>query len=146
MSGKKCYHPIDWLSDFPIWQEIIWYRRLVRPLTNRVHSQHEYIYQIGRPKIWNDMGYSSIWDIVRGKGINHPCPFPINLPKRCINLSTNEGNWVLDPYLGSGTTALAAIQTNRRFIGIERDPHYFDSACKTINNEIQKDKQLSIWR
>lgn len=53
--------------------------------------------------------------------IGHPAPFPIELPARCIKLYTFEGEIVLDPFIGSGTTAVAAIKLNRHYVGYEID-------------------------
>jgi site-specific DNA-methyltransferase (adenine-specific)/site-specific DNA-methyltransferase (cytosine-N4-specific) len=56
--------------------------------------------------------------------LKHPAVFPIALPEFFIRLMTKEGNVVLDPFLGSGTTALAALKLGRRFVGIERGEEY----------------------
>lgn len=56
----------------------------------------------------------------------HPTQMPINLVARCIMFSTNEGDIVLDPFSGSGTTGVACIQLGRRFIGIEREKEYVE--------------------
>lgn len=63
---------------------------------------------------------------------NHPCPVPIKLMERIILLTTDEGDTVMDPFMGSGTTAIAAINTNRNYIGFEIDENYYNSACKRI--------------
>jgi len=62
----------------------------------------------------------------------HPCQQPIDLPKRIIEFFTKEDYIVLDPFMGSGTTGVACVQTGRRFIGIEIDQKYFDIAVKRI--------------
>jgi site-specific DNA-methyltransferase (adenine-specific) len=49
-----------------------------------------------------------------------------------VKAYTNEGDIVIDPFMGSGTTGVAALNLNRRFIGIEREPEYFDIACERI--------------
>lgn len=54
----------------------------------------------------------------------HPCPFPITLPLKCINMFTYVGDVVLDPFVGSGTTLRACEITNRKGIGIEINPDY----------------------
>lgn len=59
--------------------------------------------------------------------------FPLELPETCILLSTNEGDTVLDMFMGSGTTGDACVKTNRNFIGIELDKQYFDIACTRIS-------------
>lgn len=63
---------------------------------------------------------------------NHPCPVPVKLIERIIKLTTKEGDLVVDPFAGSGTTALACMNTNRRFIGTEIDTLYFDMANERI--------------
>lgn len=73
-----------------------------------------------------------------GEEIRHPAVFPIELPLRHIYSWTNEGDVVLDPFIGSGTTALAAIKTNRHYIGMEMNKDYVDIANTLINEEITK--------
>ena len=63
--------------------------------------------------------------------------------KRLLARCTVEGETVLDPFLGSGTTGVAALQMGRDFIGIEREPKYFDIACKRIS-EAQRQGDLFI--
>jgi site-specific DNA-methyltransferase (adenine-specific) len=76
----------------------------------------------------------SIWtfNAVSAKKIGHPAPFPIELPKRLIKLYSFKDDIILDPFLGSGTTAIAAIQTGRSYIGYEIKKEYFDLAQKRI--------------
>lgn len=59
---------------------------------------------------------------------NHPCPVPVELMKRIILLTTEEGDLVVDPFAGSGTTGIACAETNRRFIGFELSGKYTDMA------------------
>ena len=73
----------------------------------------------------------NIWEIypVRQTGeANHPAPFPLQLATDHILSWSNEGDTVLDPFLGSGTTGVAALQLNRNFIGIEKVQKYFEIA------------------
>lgn len=63
----------------------------------------------------------------------HPCQVPVELMERIILLTTNEGDLVVDPFIGSGTTAIACINTNRRFIGFEIDEKY----CRIANDRIK---------
>jgi site-specific DNA-methyltransferase (adenine-specific) len=65
----------------------------------------------------------------------HPAAFPIELPRWAINVYSNEGNVILDPFIGSGTTAIACIKERRHFIGFELNKEYFDKACKRIKAE-----------
>jgi site-specific DNA-methyltransferase (adenine-specific) len=63
---------------------------------------------------------------------NHPAPYPVELPTRCIKLFTYVGDTVLDPFLGSGTTLVACRNLGRRGIGVEIDPGYCDVARRRV--------------
>jgi site-specific DNA-methyltransferase (adenine-specific) len=67
------------------------------------------------------------------KRIGHPAPFPVELPRRVIELNTYKDDCVLDPFLGSGQTALACIDTGRHYVGIDVDPGYVDLARARIS-------------
>lgn len=69
------------------------------------------------------------------KRVGHPAPFPVELPRRLIELYTYEDDVVLDPFLGSGTTAVAALRTGRRYVGYDIDAEYCKIAEKRIANE-----------
>ena len=66
------------------------------------------------------------------KRIGHPAPFPVDLPGRLIRLYTYRGDVVLDPFMGSGTTAVAAVRNDRRYVGFEMDPAYVALAEERI--------------
>jgi site-specific DNA-methyltransferase (adenine-specific) len=68
-----------------------------------------------------------------GQSVNHPAPFPIDLPLRLILLYTNVGDVVLDPFVGSGTTALAAKLTQRHYLGYDISPEYCEMARERLN-------------
>ena len=63
---------------------------------------------------------------------DHPTQKPIGVMKWCIGHLPATAQTILDPFMGSGTTGVAAVQMGRKFIGIEREPAYFDIACKRI--------------
>ena len=67
-----------------------------------------------------------VWEIPseRATRIGHPAPFPVSLPKRLIELYTYKGDLILDPFMGSGTTAVAAMETSRHYIGLETESEY----------------------
>lgn len=65
----------------------------------------------------------------------HPTQKPLNLMRWCVD-QVGKANTILDPFMGSGTTGVAAIQLGRKFIGIEREPKYFDIACKRIEQAV----------
>jgi site-specific DNA-methyltransferase (adenine-specific) len=74
------------------------------------------------------------------EGKEHPTQKPLPLMKWCLGFIPDAAT-VLDPFMGSGTTGVAAVQMQRRFIGIEREPKYFDIACKRIE-DAQRQGQL----
>ncbi|HNE56773.1 MAG TPA: site-specific DNA-methyltransferase, partial [Leptospiraceae bacterium] len=72
------------------------------------------------------------------KRIGHPAPFPIELPRRCIKLFSFVGDTIFDPFMGSGTTLLTALQNNRKAIGTDIDKDYCELAKKRILQESDK--------
>jgi site-specific DNA-methyltransferase (adenine-specific) len=77
--------------------------------------------------VWNFSGESK-------RRIGHPSPFPVELPKRCIKLFSYVGETVLDPFLGSGTTLIACLETRRAGIGVEINREYCKLADKRVRN------------
>lgn len=77
-----------------------------------------------------------------GSGKVHPTQKPVNLFRELILASTKEGDVILDPFIGSGTTAIAAIRGNRHFIGCELDEGYFKIATERIRKAQQEPKSL----
>lgn len=76
----------------------------------------------------------------KNKGDEHPTQKPVELMKFCIEFCKNEPQTILDPFMGSGTTGVAAVQMGCEFIGIEREPKYFDIACKRIEQAYAQGK------
>jgi DNA modification methylase len=78
-----------------------------------------------------------VWDIPSESAtrIGHPAPFPVELPRRLIELYTYRGDLVLDPFMGSGSTALAAIRTERHYVGFDTDEAYVALAERRIAGE-----------
>jgi DNA modification methylase len=68
------------------------------------------------------------------EGKSHPTQKPLSLMVWCVEKT--KANTILDPFMGSGTTGVAAIQLGRKFIGIEREPKYFDIACQRIEQAV----------
>ena len=77
---------------------------------------------------------TSVWQIkpASARRVGHPAPFPVELPRRLIELYTFVGDLVLDPFIGSGSTAVAAIETGRHFIGYDTEPAYVEMARSRI--------------
>lgn len=78
----------------------------------------------------------SVWTFpaVSARKIGHPAPFPIELPRRLIELYSFKGDIILDPFCGSGTTCIAALKTNRHYIGYDTSQEYVDLANRRINH------------
>lgn len=88
-----------------------------------------------------------IWDIPNVKCNHpektiHPCQFPIELVERCVIALTNEGDWVLDPYMGVGSTIIASLKHGRRVIGIDKEPKYIDVAEQRIKDFMNGDLKV----
>ncbi|MCX5785284.1 MAG: site-specific DNA-methyltransferase [Elusimicrobia bacterium] len=78
----------------------------------------------------------------------HPTQKPLELLERILLANSNSGDLILDPFMGSGTTGVAAIQMGRRFVGVELEPQYIDLAVKRITRAIQNPplKQLRFFQ
>jgi len=142
--GSRLWSPTDLLPDHVHHrQTIIWKRPggvNFNP-TNYVPT-HEWLMMVAHPefrlKSRAASGAGDVWSIAPDKN-SHPAPFPVELPRR--SLETILDGDVLDPFMGSGTTGVAAAMLGRRFIGIERDAVYFDIACRRIE-EAQRQGSL----
>ena len=78
-----------------------------------------------------------VWDIPpeSARRVSHPAPFPVELPERLIRLYTYSGDLVLDPFMGSGSTLVAAARLDRRYVGYDLDPTYVDIARLRVRDE-----------
>jgi site-specific DNA-methyltransferase (adenine-specific) len=93
-----------------------------------------------RSTLTNDEFLDSTLDVWRipaesARRVGHPAPFPVELPLRLIELYTYEGDLVLDPFLGSGSTAVAAVRAGRRYAGYDTDPAYVGMARARVEEE-----------
>jgi len=88
---------------------------------------------------------TSVWHIPpeSARRVGHPAPFPVALVERLIHLYTFEGETVLDPFMGSGSTAVAAVNCQRHFVGYEIDSNYV-AICKERIARINREEQLSL--
>ncbi|HEX7444045.1 MAG TPA: site-specific DNA-methyltransferase [Acidimicrobiales bacterium] len=80
---------------------------------------------------------TDVWDLPAESAtrVGHPAPFPVELPRRLIELYTYRGDLVLDPFMGSGSTAVAAVRTERHFVGFDTDPDYVALAERRVAEE-----------
>lgn len=118
-----------------------------------LRDTHEYILVFSKGNFWRPkmdgredtitkeqfLEYTkSVWAFTAesAKKIGHPAPFPVELPYRCIQLYTYSNEVVLDPFIGSGQTALAAKKAGRSFVGYELNDEYVKLARKRINERV----------
>jgi site-specific DNA-methyltransferase (adenine-specific) len=130
-------HPLSFYKA-PLFAEIVWDRGGSMALNcGRFAPSHEYWFGFGNPEKWDDSvnRLMSVWKISPRDGKDdtndHPCPYPERLVAPIIKGCVFERGAV-DPFMGSGTTGVAATRLGRRFIGIEIEPRYFDIACRRI--------------
>ncbi|MDB2390595.1 site-specific DNA-methyltransferase [Alphaproteobacteria bacterium] len=124
------------VEGFPVRQIIIWHRAGgINFNPGYFLPNYEVIYLIAKPKFKlapkaNAMG--CVWRINQESNNAHPAPFPLELAQRCIQ-AVGEGP-ILDPFMGSGTTALAAESMGVEWIGIDQSPEYIEMAKERISN------------
>lgn len=138
-AGLYLYDRRIWIKD-PCWENSRWHTNSYRAV-----DEFEYVYIFWKPGItrvdrqklsrndWVEWGSRAVWHIpsVRAND-DHEAKFPQELPRRLIRLLTAPGDLVLDCFMGSGTTALAARGENRRFVGIEKEPKYVELARNSL--------------
>lgn len=128
--------------DFPIKQTIVWNRQNTPKLDKSYFFPViEYVYWIkkssdSRVKFnrRNADFNSCVWNIPPESSNAFPAPFPFALASNCVSCCTDEADLVYDPFCGSGTTALAAIDKNRNWVGSEISEEY----CKLINRRVSE--------
>ena len=102
-----------------------------------------------------DVNFTNVWSFLpsyrqtgrAGKGIyNHPTEKPLEIMKRLVEMLTPEGGTVLDPFCGSGTTALACKELGRNYICIEKELEYYQIACNRINQPVEQgtDEEIPV--
>ncbi|NWJ95343.1 MAG: site-specific DNA-methyltransferase [Chloroflexi bacterium] len=157
-AGLYLYDRRAWVKD-ATWENSKWHT-----LSYRSVDEFEYLYIFWKPgetvidrdkltpEEWVSWGSRGVWSIpsVRAND-DHEAKFPLELPRRVIKLLTALGDTVLDCFMGSGTTAIAAIQEGRNYIGIEKFPPYVElarRACKTelarLNNTLTVQLALTM--
>jgi modification methylase len=125
----------DIVLGFPIRQIIIWRRKGgINFNPGYFLPTYEVIYLITKPNFQlmpKANAHGDVWEFTQEMNNPHPAPFPVKLINRII--SSTFANIVLDPFMGSGTTAISALSNNRRYIGIEISPEYIELAETRIN-------------
>ncbi len=141
-AGLYPYDRRVWVKD-PAWENSKWHT-----LSYRSIDEFEYIYVFWKPGVtlvdrsrltpdeWREWGSRGVWFIPSVRvNDDHEAKFPVELPRRLIRLLTAPQDTVLDCFLGSGTTAIAALLERRSYIGIEKETAYVRLARKRIADE-----------
>lgn len=150
-AGFYLYDRRIWVKD-PAWENSKWHT-----LSYRSVDEFEYLFFLWKPGIttirrdklspkdWTNWGSRAVWEIpsVRAND-DHEAKFPVELPRRVIALLTDPEDVVLDPFMGSGTTAEAAIIEGRRFIGIELSGEYVKLAQRRVEWALSRPKQMLL--
>jgi modification methylase len=125
----------DIVSGLPVRQIIIWRRKGgINFNPGYFLPTYEVIYLIAKPNfqlVPKANAHGDVWEFTQEKNNSHPAPFPVNLINRII--SSTCAKIILDPFMGSGTTAIASLLNNRQYIGIEISPEYIELAESRIN-------------
>lgn len=129
----------DIVAGFPVRQIIIW-RRKGGINFNKGYflPTYEVIYMICKKNFVLAKGansYGDIWEFTQEMKNSHPAPFPVALIERII--SSTNAQLILDPFMGSGTTAIAAKNLNRHFVGIEISPDYVELAKSRLDDALK---------
>lgn len=144
---NRCYLPTDFInySDAQLYQLIIWDRRNSPNIRNDIlvpSTEHIYWFCKKKPKVFRDavdpIYRGEVWIIPPERQKQHPAPFPEQLVRNCLSLTTDENDLVVDPFLGSGTTAVVARQMNRQWIGFEIDSNYTKIVENRLNEGLSK--------
>lgn len=133
-------HPVSWITPatWTLRQEMIWKRQGSMTLNARLFPPNEerlLWFTRGDRWIFNQKVANrllSIWDMLRVQNTEHVCEFPLDLPRRSIAALSESGATIVDPFMGSGTTLVAAKLEGRKAIGIEIDKRYCAIAVKRL--------------
>lgn len=129
VNDKKNFTFNDWAVRVPSDRQLIYNDRRANPQGKMPDD------------VWTE--YSRVCGTFNERQLWHPCQMPESLLKRIIAASTNPGELVLDPFIGSGTTAAAAVQLGRDYAGIDISQQYVDNAKKRLKElESKRDNLL----
>ena len=150
-------HPVEWLkkTKWILRQEIIWDRMIAANIRGwRFWQTDERIYWLYKPMKNDKIGkellskhalLTSIWRFTPERNNSHPAPFPVLLPLRCIYsvLDDKKEAVVIDPYVGSGSTAIAAKLLGHNYVGIDISKEYIELAKSRLTNQLKYEKVLA---
>lgn len=155
-----------YLYDRRVWaKDAAWENSRWHTMSYRSVDEFEYVYIFWKPgstvvdrnrlrkEEWIEWGSRGVWHIASVRANDdHEAKFPLELPRRLIRLFTGEGDLVLDCFIGSGTTAVAAILEGRHYIGVDKERRYVEMArraCTRARDAVQlsliPEKPAPVW-
>lgn len=150
-AGLYPYDRRVWVKD-AAWANSNWTTNSYRAV-----DEFEYLYVFWKPGVtkvdrnrlsreeWSEWGSRAVWNIRSvQRNDDHEAKFPLELPRRAIKLFSDEGDTILDCFMGSGTSALAAIKEKRHYIGIDKEQQYVDLSIANITAFSQQGEQLTF--
>lgn len=118
------------------WQDVCLYRNNALPNVRGKYQDKDYLVHLWKGRTLTGTYHQKVtdyhWNIGGVKEYNHPALKPIEPIINLIQVGSDEGDVVLDPFMGSGTTGEACIRLNRKFVGIEKNKEYFEMACNRL--------------
>lgn len=151
-AGLYPYDRRIWVKD-AAWANSNWTTNSYRAV-----DEFEYIYIFWKPGIttidrsrltkeeWSEWGSRAVWNIRSvQRNDDHEAKFPLELPRRVIKLFTDKDDTVLDCFMGSGTSAIAAIAEKRHYLGIDKEEKYVTLSEKNIDSFLNQKVQLSMF-
>lgn len=129
--------------------DVIWHKPNCQPesVKDRPTRAHEYLFLLSKSERYlydsmairgpNDRNLRSVWEInTKAYREAHFATFPTALVEPCLATTSREGDLILDPFIGSGTTGLVALSMRRRFVGVELNPEYVEIAERRLNGAV----------
>ncbi len=150
-AGLYPYDRRIWVKD-AAWANSNWTTNSYRSV-----DEFEYLYVFWKPGVtkvdrnrlskeeWSEWGSRAVWNIRSvQRNDDHEAKFPLELPRRAIKLFSDEGDTILDCFMGSGTSAMAAIKENRHYIGIDKEQKYVELSIANIDAFKMQGEQLTL--
>lgn len=150
-AGLYLYDRRIWVKD-AAWENSRWHT-----MSYRAVDEFEYVYIFWKPgptkvdkerltkEKWIEWGSRAVWFIPSVRvNDDHEAKFPVELPRRLIQLLTDTGDIVLDCFVGSGSSAVAAVLEDRRFIGVEMLPQYVELASRALREAQTSPRQFEL--
>lgn len=131
--------------NFKFHNILIWLKDTQTPNKHYMKNcEFSIMFYKGRSFNINDCGAKQVIKSPNERNTDHPTQKPVSLMQYYIEQSSQKGQLVIDPFLGSGTTGQAALRAGRKFIGIEKTQEYFDLSCRNIERELTAKQEVLL--